>query len=247
MSEAAVEELSPMQRKLRERAKRNEAPEPVETVPVGGAGNKFVSQLSADSPLEEIEGRITAATNEYVAEVGTLLGLVRDNNLWEKTETPYTSWEEYLRLRWNWTPQYANLLIRLAPVVQALSPHSDRPINAGQGKAIWPIWTQDDGPRKAIEVFQATPGKKSAAAITRTAVSMGYVEEEKPAAMPAKAGVVVPRSLVRFREFAELVSDRDGEHLIEAAKADPDWGKGALLPALRQAVWMLESEFGEDA
>ncbi|SDL75438.1 hypothetical protein SAMN05421874_128102 [Nonomuraea maritima] len=208
------------------------------------AGNKFVSQLDANSPLDEVESRITAATNEYVVEVGTLLGLVRDNEMWRKSETPYTSWEEYLRIRWDWTPQYANLLIRLVPIVQAVSPHSDRPVNAGQGKALWPIWTQDGGHDKAVEVFKQTPGKKSAAAITRTAVALGYIDEETKPQKEARAAAP-PAVLSRFREFADLVSEGDGKHLIEAAKADPDWGKGALLPTLRQAVWMLESEFGD--
>lgn len=205
------------------------------------ARNKFVSQLDANSPLEEVESRITAATNEYVVEVGTLLGLVRDNEMWRKSETPYSSWEEYLRIRWDWTPQYANLLIRLVPVVQAVSPYSERPINAGQGKALWPIWTQDGGREKAIEVFKATPGKKSAAAITRTAISLGYLTEE-PKARPEPSA---PPVLSRFREFAELLDDGHGRKLIEAAKADPDWSRGKLLPALRAAVDLLESEFGE--
>ncbi|MGW4639631.1 hypothetical protein ACWEN6_13940 [Sphaerisporangium sp. NPDC004334] len=204
-------------------------------------GNKFVSQLDADSSLQDIETRITTITNEYVAEVGQLLGLVRDNEKWSTAD--YTSWEEYLRLRWDWTPQYANLLIRLVPMVKALSEYSDRPINASQGKELWPVWTQDDGRSKVIEVFKATPGKKSGAALKRTAIAMGYLTQE-PEGAPAPSDPPLPRSYARFREFAELVNERDGAHLIEVAKADPDWGKGALLPALRQAVWTLESEFG---
>ncbi|MEU7856225.1 hypothetical protein [Nonomuraea sp. NPDC049141] len=80
----------------------------------------------------------------------------------------------------------------------------------------------------------------------RVARAKGYLPTEDDAdSEPAPEGGVHSKNLVRFRQFTELVSDREGRHLIEAAKEDPDWGRGALLPTLKQAVWMLESEFGD--
>jgi hypothetical protein len=192
----------------------------------------------------EIENRITTVTNEYVAEVGRLLGLVRDNELWKKAEMPYGSWPEYLRVRWNWTPQYANLLIRLVPVVKALSPYSDRPINAGQGKAIWPVWMQEDGERKAVEVFKATPGKKSAAAIQRMAIAMGYLEgeledeqDEGPAARPASA------VWERFNTVLPVIEDHDG--LRSLMREAPEMGLSFGFK-LARAVEEIKADLTEE-
>lgn len=55
------------------------------------AGNKFVSGLSASSPLEAIENRITAVSRQYCGELGTLLQLIREHRKWGTAG--YASWE----------------------------------------------------------------------------------------------------------------------------------------------------------
>lgn len=213
-------------------------PQPSAPAPVA-AGNKFVSELGPDSPLEAIEDRIRTSTNEYVAEVGRLLGYVRDRELWRKAATPYNSWDEYLRLRWDWTRQYANLLIRMVPVIEACSPHSDRPINGGQGKALLRV-VERHGIDAAVEVFKATPGRRSAAALEKTAVRLGYLEpEEKP--KPAEPSFA--ELWARFEPVLPVV--RDLPALADLAKAAPERGM-ELAWEFSRAVQEIKEDLPEE-
>ena len=155
-------------------------PVPAQTEPLDGKvipsaelDNKFVVELDANSSLEEIENRITTIHRQFYGELGVLLGYIRDGKKWEIAG--YKSWPEYLRIRWNWTASYGNRLILIGPVIQGLAPHADKEINAGQGHAIAPVW-YDVSHDAAIEVWNATPGRKSAAALEKTAIEMGYLQ-----------------------------------------------------------------------
>lgn len=149
------------------------APIEGEVVPYRDLDNKFVVEISSDSSLEEIENRITTIHRQFYGELGVLLGYIREGKKWETAG--YTSWPEYLRIRWNWTASYGNRLILIGPVIQGLAPYADKEINAGQGHAIAPVW-YDVSHEAAIKVWQSTPGRRSAAALEKTAIEMGYLQ-----------------------------------------------------------------------
>ncbi|MET7339147.1 hypothetical protein [Nonomuraea sp. NPDC005650] len=150
-------------------------PEPIDGKIVSPADldNKFVVEIDGNSSLEEIENRIATIHRQFYGELGMLLGYIREGRKWETAG--YKSWPEYLRIRWDWTASYGNRLILIAPVIHGLAPYSDKEINPGQGHAIAPVW-HDVSHDAAIEVWKATPGRKSAAALEKTAIEMGYLQ-----------------------------------------------------------------------
>ncbi|MEV4364584.1 hypothetical protein [Nonomuraea sp. NPDC049625] len=204
----------------------------------------FVEKMSrgAVPTLEDCERHITAITTQWLLAVGRALAAIRDHELFQ--EKGYTSFTAYIKAEHPWHPSYVSRVIADIPVVEALSEHGvDRDLNEGQATAVRPV-LEMHGREALYEVWDSTQGKKSAAALVRVARAKGYLSTEHADEF-AREGTAHSRNLARFRQFAELVSDGEGRRLIEAAKEDPDWGKGALLPALKQAVWMLESEFGD--
>lgn len=204
----------------------------------------FVEKMSrGDVPtLEDCEKHITAITTQWLLAVGRALAAIRDHELFR--EKGYTSFTAYIKAEHPWHPSYVSRVIADIPVVEALSEHGvDRDLNEGQATAVRPV-LEMHGREALYEVWDSTQGKKSAAALVRVARTKGYLSPEDADEL-TQEGTVHSRNLARFRQFAELVSDGEGRRLIEAAKEDPDWGKGALLPALKQAVRVLESEFGD--
>jgi hypothetical protein len=217
-----------------------------EATPVAAAPtDTFVEKMSGGvvPTLEDCERHITTVTMQWLLAVGRALEAIREHELFQ--EKGYTSFTAYIKAEHPWHPSYVSRVIADIPVVEALAEHGvDRDLNEGQATAIRPV-LETHGRDALYEVWDATQGKKSAAALVRVARSKGYLaleEADDDDTAPDAAG---SRNLTRFRQLTELVSTGEGRHLIEAAKEDPDWGKGALLPALRQAVWMLESEFGD--
>jgi hypothetical protein len=172
--------------------------------------------------------------------VGRALAAIRDYELFR--DKGHTSFTAYIKAEHPWHPSYVSRVIADIPVVEALADHGvDRDLNEGQATAVRPV-LEEHGRDALYEVWDSTQGKRSAAALMRVARAKGYLPAEDA---PPQEGVIHSRNLGRFRQFTELVGDREGRHLIEAVKEDPDWGRSALLPALKQAVWILESELGD--
>ncbi|MEU8364900.1 hypothetical protein AB0C27_53695 [Nonomuraea sp. NPDC048882] len=203
----------------------------------------FVEKLArGDVPtLEDCEKHITAITTQWLLAVGRALAAIRDHELFR--DKGYTSFTAYLKNEHPWHPSYVSRVIADIPVVEALAEHGvDRDLNEGQASAVRPV-LEEHGREALYDVWDSTEGKKSAAALVRVARAKGYLPPLEDAESEREE-IAFSKNLARFREFAELVSDGHGKRLIEAAKEDPDWGKSVLFPALRQAVGMLESEFG---
>ncbi|MEU5869571.1 hypothetical protein ABZ815_51000 [Nonomuraea sp. NPDC047529] len=192
--------------------------------------------------LEDCEKHITAITTQWLLAIGRALAAIRDHELFQ--QKGYTSFTAYIKAEHPWHPSYVSRVIADIPVVEALAEHGvDRDLNEGQATAVRPV-LESHGRDALFEVWDSTEGKRSAAALVRVARAKGYLPPEA-ASEPGREEGTYSKNLAQFRQFAELVSSGEGRRLIEAAKEDPDWGKGALLPTLKQAVWMLESEFSD--
>ncbi|MFI7455450.1 hypothetical protein ACIBQX_48885 [Nonomuraea sp. NPDC049714] len=192
-------------------------PEPIDGKIVSSTDldNKFVVEIDGNSSLEEIENRITTIHRQFYGELGVLLGYIRDGKKWEPSG--YKSWPEYLRIRWNWTASYGNRLILIGPVIQGLAQYSDKEISAGQGHAIAPVW-YDVSHDAAIEVWKATPGRKSAAALEKTAIDLGYLQPNT-----TKESKNTSSSLwKRYDDALTVLDDEDG--LRNLAQDAPEKG-----------------------
>ncbi|MFG1620177.1 hypothetical protein ACGFI3_46150 [Nonomuraea wenchangensis] len=218
-----------------------------EVAPTAAAStDAFVEKMSSGvvPTLEDCERHITTVTMQWLLAVGRALQAIREHELFK--EKGYTSFTAYIKAEHPWHPSYVSRVIADIPVVEALAEHGvDRDVNEGQATAVRPV-LEEYGREALYEVWDSTQGKKSAAALVRVARAKGYLPAEEDAGELAQEGSVYSRNLSRFREFAMLVTDGEGKRLIEAAKEDPAWGKDVLFPALQQAVWVLESEFGNN-
>ncbi|MGW4410945.1 hypothetical protein ACWEJ6_43410 [Nonomuraea sp. NPDC004702] len=209
------------------------------------ASDAFVEKVSrGDVPtLEDCEKHITAITTQWLLAIGRALAAIRDYELFR--EKGFTSFTAYIKAEHPWHPTYVSRVIAGIPVVEALAEHGvDRDLNEGQVTAMRPV-LEAHGRDALFEVWDSTVGKRSAAALVRVARAKGYLPPEGSDQELQEEGRHYSRNLARFRQFTDLVGSGDGRRLIEAAKEDPVWGQGALLPALKQAVVMLESEFGD--
>lgn len=216
-------------------AQQGPVDEPLTTTELDRSGNKFVSAFDGASTLHELEKAITDVTHQHLIDIGTLLGLIRDHEKWTEGETPYTSWGEYLRIRWNWTRQYANRLISLVPVVKVLAPHADREINAGQAQTLLPVYNRH-GQDAVLEIWSATPGNRSAASLEKVALSKGYLEVSTQKQVEAKKAIP-PQGWLLFEPVLPLI--QDVENLRMLAMEEPERG-AEMAAAMRRAADEIE-------
>ncbi|MEV4249334.1 hypothetical protein AB0J63_38705 [Streptosporangium canum] len=193
--------------------------------------DKFVNGVVPT--LEDCERHIAAITTQWLLGVGRALAAIRDHELFQ--EKGYTSFTAYLRTEHPWHPSYVSRVIANIPVVEALERHgADRDLNEGQATAIRPVWEQH-GEEALFEVWDATTGKRSAAALVRVARAKGYLDpvDEQAQARSALSG------LAQFRPVLKALSDLRA--LRQAALESPE-GARELAATLRTALAELEAD-----
>ncbi|MEU4834138.1 hypothetical protein [Streptosporangium sp. NPDC023615] len=184
---------------------------------IASAADPFTRKLAAGviPTLEDCEQHIVALTTQWLLGVGRALVVIRDYERF--LEKGYSSFTSYIRAEHQWHPTYVSRVIADIPVLEALSRHGvDRDVNEGQATALRPVW-EKHGEEALFEVWDATPGKRSAAALEQTARAKGYLDQLATSHKPtttfaAEAG--------KLRAILQRVVKRDLAQT--AASEDPD-------------------------
>jgi hypothetical protein len=193
----------------------------------------FVSKfVNGDVPtLDECEQHISRVTTQYLIGVGRALAAIRDHQLYK--QRGYTSFGDYLAAEQPWKPPYVSRIISALPVVEALARHgAERDVNEAQATALRPV-LETHGEDALFEVWDATVGKRSAAALVRVARARGYLppvddtdQPAQPAALARVSAALRQMSLplmrsiaLQYPEVAADVADRL-EEIAREIRAD---------------------------
>ncbi|WP_436764316.1 hypothetical protein [Streptosporangium sp. V21-05] len=177
----------------------------------------FTRKLAAGivPTLEDCEQHIVAITTQWLLGIGRALAVIREHERF--LDKGYSSFTSYIRAEHQWHPTYVSRVIADIPVLEALSRHGvDRDVNEGQATALRPVW-EKHGEEALFEVWDATPGKRSAAALEQTARAKGYFDQ---LAISHKPTTTFAAEAGKLRTILQRVVKQDLART--AAGEDPD-------------------------